>query len=519
MIKLFIIVFFQISFLVASGRVDLDENRSIGCLYFLRCLFCCKPQPKTPVKEIVLIPAPKALSITSKEIISTSLDKGDALEISMAAASAEVNKALSDLGELIKTDDYQKGDTIVDSILTQLNLIPDSAISIEVSRGPLHDVRHCATSLFDAFDIFKKGVLDDALKTSIKNNFSHMKSLLNEVFKSGSPLLVKSAYRPESVSNIAKSLVSLCYVSAIKNRTTLDSPIIATSLENYVITNKGHAFIVHRVLHNLLGNAIHYSSGVASPRVTLTLDLVEEFGRPWCRFTVSDNGPGIEDDVVRNLFKLHYRAPSTAHKSGSGVGLFSSSELVRSMGGQIGVRPQVGKGAEFWFSAPCDLGDLTAGMKVVREITKRRFKKEELRVAIADDNIVALKMLERLCIGYGLVDITVFGAGNLVLESHKEKPYDLLFLDDSMPVMTGTEVTEKIIKLGGMPPIMISIAAAQGDESSQKFIAAGMNDCLLKPPVPKVFKQLMKKYFTFTAADLVVTSLLSDSSHTPSSVI
>lgn len=224
----------------------------------------------------------------------------------------------------------------------------------------------------------------------------------------------------------------------------------------------------------------------------------------------------MDADVIKSLFKLNYRAPSTAHKSGSGVGLFSSSELVRSMGGQIGVSSQVGKGSTFWFCAPCDLADVGIGMQVTREITKRTFTKEKLRVGIADDTISTLKMLKMFCIKYGLVQIDGFASGDLVLEAHKERPYDLLFLDYTMPGLVGTEVTKEVIKLGGVPPIMISISAGQGDESSQNFIDAGMNDCLLKPITYNFFSELIDKYFTFTTADLIVTSLLSDSSYTSS---
>lgn len=228
--------------------------------------------PKPPVKELVIVPVFVTHSTTSKEVICTSLGI-DILEMSRVAAASEVNKALSDLGELVKTGDYQEGNTIIARILTQLDLIPGSAISVEVGRGPFHDARHCASSLLDAFMIIKKSGLSDRLKSSIDENFFLMKSLLNEVFKSGSPTLVSSRYKPEKVWDIANSVVSLCAVSAIKNRTTLDSPIIDSPLTSYAITNKGHALAIRRVLHNLIGNAIHYSSGVAAPRVTLTLIL------------------------------------------------------------------------------------------------------------------------------------------------------------------------------------------------------------------------------------------------------
>ena len=106
------------------------------------------------------------------------------------------------------------------------------------------------------------------------------------------------------------------------------------------------------VLQNLLGNAVKFSRGAADKEVLLRARRV---GDGW-RLEVVDHGPGVpvadRDRVFEPMVRLESDAP------GSGIGLSTVREVVRSLGGDVGVTATPGGGATFWV----DIVDLAPGV-------------------------------------------------------------------------------------------------------------------------------------------------------------
>jgi len=101
---------------------------------------------------------------------------------------------------------------------------------------------------------------------------------------------------------------------------------------------------VSQIMRNLLGNAAKYSP--AGTRVVVSAHKE----RSGVAVRVSDEGPGISDEVARRAFELFYRDPGVAGVvAGSGIGLFVCASLVQAMGGEIWARPRPEGGSEFGF--------------------------------------------------------------------------------------------------------------------------------------------------------------------------
>jgi two-component system sensor histidine kinase KdpD len=114
----------------------------------------------------------------------------------------------------------------------------------------------------------------------------------------------------------------------------------------------GEDTYVEQVLRNLLGNAAKY--GGAGSTVTVTADATDE----GVRVRVEDEGPGIDEAELDQLFELFYRSPSTASTaSGAGIGLFVCRQLVAAMGGTITAEGRPGGGAAFIMTLPRYLDD------------------------------------------------------------------------------------------------------------------------------------------------------------------
>jgi len=105
---------------------------------------------------------------------------------------------------------------------------------------------------------------------------------------------------------------------------------------------------ISQVLINLISNAIKFSP----PETTISVK-VETLER-MVRFSVKDQGPGIDASDFDKLFVKFQQLDSsdTRSQTGSGLGLAISKTIVDLHGGKIGVDSKKGSGSTFWFLLP-----------------------------------------------------------------------------------------------------------------------------------------------------------------------
>ncbi len=113
---------------------------------------------------------------------------------------------------------------------------------------------------------------------------------------------------------------------------------------------------IMQVVDNLIGNAIKYSPA----RTTTRLRSFPRAGK--VVFEVSDEGPGIGDADVDNLFKKHKRTQNlpTGGEVSTGLGLTICKQLVTLHEGEIGFRNNAERGATFWIELPALLPENAA---------------------------------------------------------------------------------------------------------------------------------------------------------------
>ncbi|MFT5232800.1 MAG: signal transduction histidine kinase/ligand-binding sensor domain-containing protein [Candidatus Krumholzibacteriia bacterium] len=108
---------------------------------------------------------------------------------------------------------------------------------------------------------------------------------------------------------------------------------------------------LRQVLTNLTNNAVKFTSD-GSVQVVASL-VVQEKSWSELRFEVRDTGVGIPADRVEKIFQSFTQvdASTTRQYGGTGLGLAIVKQLVKLMGGYIGVDSVEGEGATFWFTA------------------------------------------------------------------------------------------------------------------------------------------------------------------------
>ncbi|MCO6476516.1 MAG: helix-turn-helix domain-containing protein, partial [Phaeodactylibacter sp.] len=114
---------------------------------------------------------------------------------------------------------------------------------------------------------------------------------------------------------------------------------------------------VLQIISNLLSNAIKFSPEGGEVSV-----VVEKQGK-LARIRVKDTGIGISEDQLPFIFDRFYQAPAPPHsprskagdgspKTGAGIGLAITRELIKLLDGDISVKSQAGKGTEFTIHLP-----------------------------------------------------------------------------------------------------------------------------------------------------------------------
>jgi signal transduction histidine kinase len=100
------------------------------------------------------------------------------------------------------------------------------------------------------------------------------------------------------------------------------------------------------IISSLVANAIKYSDPLKKTK-TISLSVKSEEN---LTLELSDNGLGINDNVLPKIFDMFYRGNEKSN--GSGLGLYIAKEAVEKLGGSINVRTVAGEGTTFTITIP-----------------------------------------------------------------------------------------------------------------------------------------------------------------------
>ncbi|MFX1511912.1 MAG: PAS domain S-box protein [Promethearchaeota archaeon] len=104
---------------------------------------------------------------------------------------------------------------------------------------------------------------------------------------------------------------------------------------------------ITQVWMNLLDNAVKF---IDKPQGEIKISCLgrEEY---W-EFSISDNGPGIEEKYLDQVFKILQPIKTPSEDEGSGIGLALVKRIIEQENGKIWVESKVGKGTKFFFTLP-----------------------------------------------------------------------------------------------------------------------------------------------------------------------
>lgn len=322
----------------------------------------------------------------------------------------------------------------------------------------------------------------------INNSGEHLLGVINDVLEVSKIEAGKAELIMEKVDleSLLKSVHGMLSVNAKAKGITLHLAATST-LPKWVEGDKGK---LRQILINLLSNAVKFTQeGSVILRVGAQYpdNTPQDPSRYPLFLTVEviDSGEGISEEELPNLFQKFVQTKSGKSSSqGTGLGLAIVKGFTELMGGEVRVASKVGQGTNFALQIPMvQLVDAGSGEEVDEqgEVISLAPGHPEVRVLVAEDQPLNRLLMRKFLLSAGFT-LAEAEDGKLAVEKWRQWRPHIIFMDEEMPNMRGTEATRVIAaEAGDEMPVIISLTAFALEDQRIAAMEAGCVDFVAKP--------------------------------------
>lgn len=369
-------------------------------------------------------------------------------------------------------------------IRTPLNAIVGFSESLkedaipETSKEKVDDIIMASNNLLEIVN----GILDiskiEANKLEIINKEYDIKSMLDELVA-----LTKARIGDKGLEfrvNIDKSIPRVLYGDNVR---------------------------LKQIILNILTNAVKYTK---EGYVDFTVSTVIKDNVCRLIISVEDSGIGIKEENIPKLFSKFERLNVEKQLTieGTGLGLAITKKLVELMNGKIVVQSVYGKGSKFTISI--DQRIIAVEPERVKSSAKSESKIIDAagaRILIVDDNELNIKVASVLLKKYNfIIDSCTSGLACLAKIKNDEQ-YEIIFLDDMMPKMSGRETIKKLKEIPNFNTPVIALTANAITGMKQEYLECGFDDYLAKPIEKNELERIIKTYISKIHSESVNTNI------------
>ncbi len=240
---------------------------------------------------------------------------------------------------------------MVEDLNEKTDLLEQSTIKLEAANNDLKDFAYVVSHDLKAplraisqlsYWVYNdyKDVLDDEGKEQLLLITSRVKRM---------DALIKGILEYSRIGRI-KTEKTWINTNEIVNE-TIESLLLPKNIsvifENNLPNINGDDTRVSQVFQNLIGNAIKFMD---KPKGEIKIAVSDE-NKFW-KFSIQDNGPGIEEKYYEKIFKIFQTLQSRDTLESTGIGLTLVKKIIHSNGGEIWVESIFGKETTFYFTWP-----------------------------------------------------------------------------------------------------------------------------------------------------------------------
>ena len=235
---------------------------------------------------------------------------------------------------------------------------------------------------------------------------------------------------------------------------------------------------------NILSNAVKYTK---KGYIKLIIETKTFGNKADLKFTVKDTGIGIKKEDQDKIFQKFERLDQEKKNiQGTGLGLAITKQLISMLGGKISFTSEYQVGTTFVVELEQEIADKQkiydiSGYKAKQKTVERHFNGENYNILLVDDNLLNLKVAEKLLKKYNF-NITAVNSGLECINKTKHMKYDLILLDHMMPEMDGIHTLYNLKKRAegfDTPVVVLTANAIEG--SREMYLREGFVDYLTKP--------------------------------------
>ena len=331
----------------------------------------------------------------------------------------------------------------------------------------------------------------------IQASSDHLLRIINDILdfskiESGKFEIENIYFNMDTVlDNLAVIIGEKCSHKGLKLKFDID-PMLPKNLN-------GDPLRIGQILINYADNAVKFTE---KGQIIVRIKKEKQFSNICIvKFEVQDTGIGMTQEQKNSLFKPFQQADTsiTRKYGGTGLGLAISKQLAALMGGEVGVKTELGKGSIFWFTAKLGVNGLAEKEYVSSNTTEEILTfMAGIRVLLVEDNELNQQVAVELLKDRGFF-IDIAENGEVAVRKVNEAQYDIILMDMQMPVMDGVTAAEEIrknSKFASIPIIAMTANAMIGDR--EKCMQAGMNDHIAKPIDPKKLFSMLVKWIPAT---------------------
>lgn len=271
-----------------------------------------------------------------------------------------------------------------------------------------------------------------------------------------------------------------------------------------------------QIINNLVSNAIKYSGKGAIVKVNVT--ETQAFCKSQYTITIEDNGIGMSEEFLKNIFIPYAREDRASNVVGTGLGMVMVKNLVTKIGGCVKIRSQLNEGTTVTITVPFmldreqeDQTKLFVSQNVAQDSVENtdvntkaeldaesyeNFSLKGLKVLLVEDNELNLDIASELLDLEGMI-VTKAKNGKEAVEAFaasKEHYFDVVLMDMRMPIMNGCEASLAIRALPRADANSVKIIALTANAMAEDVAAsreAKMDAYILKPIDFKILKKTL----------------------------
>ena len=344
--------------------------------------------------------------------------------------------------------------------------------------------------------------------SKIHNSASLLLRIINDILdlskiEAGKMDILQEEYEVASLINDASNL-HVAYVSS------KDIKFVLNVDENLPETLIGDSYRIKQILNNLLSNAFKYTNeGEVKMNVENRPSQKENYTT--LAITITDTGMGMTRQQQEKLFTEYTRFHESERNfiEGTGLGMPIVNSFLKLMNAEMELNSEVNQGTNITILIPQKkstanvLGEQLSlkleRFEAVTTASQVRFEAEYMpygKVLVVDDMEANLYVAKSLLEFYGL-NIETCDSGNACINKIKKgNVYDIIFLDQMMPGLSGVETLEELRKLGYKEPIVALTANALAGQK-EELLTRGFDDFISKPIAVKQLHAALEKHILY----------------------